>query len=61
MTAYVPAIIWLLSTVICLHIAKQRHIKPTHSWKMLVALLGPFAIPLVMAAKPEPVRRRIGR
>lgn len=61
MTAYVPAIIWLLSAVICLNIAKKRHIRPTASWKMLVALLGPAAIPLVLATKPEPVRRRIGR
>ncbi|GAB3242350.1 hypothetical protein [Chitinimonas naiadis] len=61
MTAYVPAIIWLLSAMICLSVAKKRHIRPTSAWKMRVALLGPAAIPLVMAAKPEPIHRRQDR
>ncbi len=53
MTAYIPAFIWLLSAVICLRIAKRRHVKPTTIWAMLVALIGPLAIPLVLLAKPE--------
>jgi hypothetical protein len=53
MTAYIPALIWLLSAVICLRIAKRRHVKPTAIKAMLVALLGPIAIPLVLVAKSE--------
>ena len=53
MTAYLPALIWLLSGVVCLLIAKRRHVKPTAIKAMLVALLGPIAIPFVLAAKPD--------
>jgi hypothetical protein len=53
MTAYIPALIWLLSAVVCLQIAKRRHVKPTAIRAMLVALLGPIAIPLVLVAKSE--------
>jgi hypothetical protein len=53
MTEYIPALIWLLSAVVCLHIAKRRHVKPTAIWAMLVAVLGPIAIPLVLVAKSE--------
>jgi hypothetical protein len=53
MSAYVPALIWLLSAVVCVIIAKRRHVKPTAIRSMLVAVLGPFAIPLVLMAQPE--------
>jgi hypothetical protein len=53
MTAYIPALIWLLSAVVCLRIAKRRHVKRTALWAMLVAVIGPIAIPLVLVAKPE--------
>jgi hypothetical protein len=53
MTTYIPALIWLLSGLFCLFIAKRRHVKPTAVWAMLVALIGPVAIPLVLLAKPE--------
>jgi hypothetical protein len=53
MTAYIPALIWLLSGLACLLIAKRRHVKSTAIRAMLVALLGPIAIPFVLAAKPE--------
>lgn len=53
MTAYIPALIWLFSAVVCLRIAKRRHVKPTAIWAMIVALIGPIAIPLVLLAKPE--------
>jgi hypothetical protein len=53
MTAYIPALIWVLAGVICLSIAKRRHVKQTAIRAMLVALLGPIAIPWVLVAKPE--------
>lgn len=53
MTAYIPALIWLLSGVVCLRIAKRRHVKHTALKAMLVALLGPIAIPWVLVAKAE--------
>jgi len=53
MSAYIPALIWLLSAVICIYIAKTRHVKTTLMRKLIVVLLGPFAIPLVFFAKPE--------
>jgi hypothetical protein len=53
MTAYIPALVWLLSGVICLLIAKRRHVRPTALKAMLVTVLGPIAIPLMLVAKPE--------
>ena len=53
MTAYMPVLIWLLSAAICFYIAKRRHVKQNATWAIVVALLGPFAIPLVLLAKPE--------
>jgi hypothetical protein len=56
MIAYIPALIWLLSNLACHVIAKRRHIKITAVRAMLVALLGPLAIPFVMAAKPQSLK-----
>jgi hypothetical protein len=53
MTAYIPALIWLLSGVVCHVIAKRRLVKPTAIRSMLVAVLGPIAIPYVLTAKPD--------
>jgi hypothetical protein len=53
MSQYLPALVWLFSGVLCLAIAKQRHVRQTALKSMLVALVGPFAIPLVLMAKPE--------
>ena len=53
MTAYLPAVIWILSGFVCVYIARRRNVKPTTPWKMLVAVIGPLAIPLVLVAKPE--------
>jgi len=55
MTAYIPALIWLLSGVACHVIAKRRHVKPTAVRAMLVAVLGPIAIPFVLTATPDTV------
>ncbi len=53
MSAYIPVIIWLISAVICLYIARIRHVKSSFLRNLFVVLLGPFAIPLVFFAKPE--------
>jgi uncharacterized SAM-binding protein YcdF (DUF218 family) len=53
MTAYIPALIWLISGLICLGIAKRRHVKQTAVRSMLVAVLGPIAIPWVLVAEPS--------
>lgn len=50
MTAYIPALIWTLSSIACLIIAKRRHLRTTAIRAMLVTLLGPLAIPFVIAA-----------
>ena len=52
-TAYLPALIWLLSAVACHQIAKRRLLKRTAIKDMMVALIGPFAIPWFLIAKPE--------
>ncbi|OFA05093.1 hypothetical protein DUGA2_18410 [Duganella sp. HH101] len=57
MSTYVPALIWLLSGFVCLYIAKRRNVRPTTLWAMLVAVIGPLAIPLVFAAKPEKLKQ----
>jgi len=53
MTAYVPALIWLFSAIICVYIAKARSVKPGLMWGVIVVLLGPLAIPLIFLAKPQ--------
>mgnify|MGYP000751155545 CR=1 FL=1 len=55
MAAYMPAIIWLISAIICLVIAKSRNVKPTFVRSLIVLFLGPLAIPLVFFAKSEQV------
>lgn len=52
-SAYIPALIWLLSGVACHVIAKRRLLKKTAFRDMTVALIGPFAIPWVLVARPE--------
>lgn len=53
MTTYLPALIWLLSAVVCLLIAKRRHVRNTALRASLVALFGPFAVPFVLVAKAD--------
>jgi hypothetical protein len=45
--------IWLLSAVICLFIAKRRHVRNTALRASLVALFGPLAVPFVLLAKAD--------
>lgn len=53
MSENLPALIWLLSNVVCLVIAKRRHVRITAIKAMAAVLLGPIAIPWVLVAKPE--------
>ncbi len=53
MAAYVPAIVWLISAIICHHIAKARRVKLTTMRRLVVVLLGPLAIPLAFLLKQE--------
>lgn len=53
MAAYVPAIIWIISAVVCYYIAKARKVKPSLIRNLIVVFLGPLAILLVFFAKPE--------
>jgi len=53
MAAYIPAIIWIISAIVCYYIAKARKIKPNLMRNLIVVFLGPLAIPLVFFAKPE--------
>jgi len=57
MTEYLPALIWLVSSVLCLVIAKRRHVKAGALKSMLAAILGPIAIPWALVAKPEQLHR----
>ena len=53
MAAYVPAIIWIVSAIICLYIAKARNVKANFMRRLAVVLLGPLAIPFAFLVKPE--------
>lgn len=55
MDAYLTALIWLLSAIFCKAIAMRRSIKTTAWRASLVTVLGPFAIPLILAIAPSPV------
>lgn len=57
MTAYIPALIWLISAIACIGIAKRRNVEPTAARKIVVTLLGPIAIPMVLLAQPMKCNR----
>ena len=52
MSAYLPALIWSLSCLACLFIARRRQLRTTALRAILAVFLGPFAIPFVLAARP---------
>ncbi len=52
MTTYLFASIWLVSGVVCMAIAIHRNVKVSTLSTMVLSLLGPLAVPLVLAAKP---------
>ena len=51
MAAYLPPIIWIVSSIICLYIARAKNLKSSFVRRLIVVLLGPLAIPLVFLAK----------
>ena len=51
--AYLPVAIWIVSALICIYIARKRHVKRSLLRNFVVVLLGPFAIPLVFLAKAD--------
>ncbi len=53
MATYIPVIVWIVSAVICAYISKKRGVKATFMRSTIVALIGPFAIPLAFVVKPE--------
>lgn len=53
MTAYLPAIVWVISAIVCYYIAKVRKVKLNLIRNLIVVFLGPLAIPLVFFVKPE--------
>jgi hypothetical protein len=53
MTTYLPALVWSLSSIVCLLIARQRNVRVTAPRAMLAALVGPIAIPYALAARPS--------
>ncbi len=53
MTEYIPVLIWLLSGLVCLLIEKRRFLKRSTVRCIMVTLLGPFAIPFFLVARPD--------
>jgi hypothetical protein len=53
MSAYIPVVVWVISGVVCIYIAKRRHVKLSLFWDFVVVLLGPFAVPLMFLAKAD--------
>ena len=53
MGAYIPALVWVISGIICHFIARKRNIRTTVPRQLAVVFLGPFAIPLVYLFRPE--------
>lgn len=53
MFAYVLTLIWFISVIVCLYIARKRHVKQSFLRKLVVLLLGPFAISLVFFIKAD--------
>jgi hypothetical protein len=53
MAAYVPAIIWIISAIMCNYIARARKVKISFMRGLIVLFLGPLAIPLALLTKPD--------
>ncbi len=53
MATYIPVFVWTFSAVICAYIAIKRGARATFMRSIIVALIGPFAIPLAFVVKPE--------
>ena len=57
MTAYLLVSVWLVSAALCYYIARSRGCKLFVGWDMALALLGPFAIPLMYLIKPKSISK----
>jgi hypothetical protein len=57
MANYAPVFIWTASAIVCAYIANRRGLRATALRSVVVALVGPFAIPFALmlrADKPGP-------
>jgi len=61
MTTYLFASLWIVSHVVCLAIARRRNVRMSALSTMFLSLVGPFAIPLVLAARPDYAQPRRAR
>jgi len=52
-TMYIPTIVWMLSALAYLYIAKRKAIKLTAAKEVAVALAGPFAVLFILLAKTQ--------
>lgn len=59
MATYVPALIWVISAIICFYIAKTRNVEINLVWSLTIVILGPLAIPLIFFAKPKQTKKPI--
>jgi len=50
---YMPALVWLISAIVCAYIANKRGVRKTALRSIIVALLGPLAIPLALVVEAE--------
>ncbi len=53
MASHIPALIWIIGAVVCAYIARKRGVRITSLRSVIVAFLGPIAIPLALIAKAE--------
>ncbi len=53
MAAYLIVATWLVSNIVCLYLVKRRNVEPGVVLRIVGALLGPLAIPLVYTLKTK--------
>ncbi|MBL4851254.1 MAG: hypothetical protein JKY90_03095, partial [Gammaproteobacteria bacterium] len=51
MATYVPAIIWIISAIVCYYIAKVRKVKPNLVRNFIVVFLGPLVIQFCLTSR----------
>lgn len=54
MSAYILVLIWVISNVVCVYLVRKRNLEPGVTLRVIGAILGPFAIPLIFTLKPKP-------
>jgi len=50
MVDYTPVIVWIVGALICYIVLKQRGIKISLCWNVVLAIAGPLAIPFTFMA-----------